>query len=79
MKSTTEWLAGRTADFTPEEMASALAWIADVQRDAIEAAMLACREHGKRERFMSSYAEGIADGADRCEREVRALLPEGGA
>ncbi len=38
MRTPQEWMTGRTDDFTPDEMASALAWIADVQRDALEEA-----------------------------------------
>ncbi len=46
MRSPQDWLASQTADrpddFAPEEQAPALAFIAAVQRDAIESAIKEC-------------------------------------
>ncbi len=73
MKSPTNWLSGRTADFTPEEMASALAWIADVQRDAIEACAADVEDTAT---YWDPDDQPALEEAAQC---IRALLPEGGA
>ncbi len=75
MKTNAEWLAGRTADFTPEEMASALAWIADVQRDAIEAADNACAAQMAEEWKRGSDADEDCLAIGRAQMRIRVLLP----
>lgn len=75
MKTPSEWLdeqvAARPDDFTPEERAPALAWIASVQADAIEA----CAQLIDRDDPEVARAGGFDLLRSRLARRVRALVP----
>ncbi len=72
MKTPQDWMTGRENDFTPEEMATCLAWISDVQRDAIGSCLIVCETA-----MDAARSKGLFYGfAQDCRDGIRNLLPE---
>lgn len=57
-------------------------WALELAAPVIEAAALeraaeVCSARAVMDRYASDYEEGLRDGAERCENDIRALIPSG--